>query len=119
MLRTCLFHIHNLGFNCKLNAGLVYLHGPSFVSSILYKSAFMDLLLSDKSQYLNLGAILLKALGGGIRVLWAHISSFHSFSEKIRLDISCESSAKQRIHMKLQALFSKLFSKSSLIFFER
>ena len=27
------------------------------------------------------------------------------FSEKIRLDISCESSARQRIHRKLQALF--------------
>ena len=30
---------------------------------------------------------------------------FHCFSEKIRLDISCESSAWQRIHMKHQALF--------------
>ena len=28
------------------------------------------------------------------------------FSEKIRLDVSSESSAKQRIHMKNQALFS-------------
>ena len=27
------------------------------------------------------------------------------FSKKIRLDVSCESSAKQRIHMKYQALF--------------
>ena len=31
---------------------------------------------------------------------------FFFFSEKIRLDISFESSARQRIHMKLQALFS-------------
>ena len=31
---------------------------------------------------------------------------FIVFSEKIRLDISCESSARQRIHMKYQALFS-------------
>ena len=31
---------------------------------------------------------------------------FIVFSEKIRLDISCESSARQRIHMKNQALFS-------------
>ena len=30
----------------------------------------------------------------------------HCFSEKIRLDISSESSARQRIHMKNQALFS-------------
>ena len=28
------------------------------------------------------------------------------FSEKIRLDLSCESSAEQSIHMKHQALFS-------------
>ena len=34
-------------------------------------------------------------------------NSFSLFSEKIRLDISCESSARQRIHMKHQALFSK------------
>ena len=32
--------------------------------------------------------------------------SFLCFSEKIRLDISSESSARQRIHMKHQALFS-------------
>ena len=31
---------------------------------------------------------------------------FHSFSEKIRLDVSSESSARQRIHMKIQALFA-------------
>ena len=30
---------------------------------------------------------------------------FHYFSEQIRLDISCKSSARQRIHMKHQALF--------------
>ena len=33
-------------------------------------------------------------------------NSCHCFSEKIRLDVSCESSARQRIHMKRQALFS-------------
>ena len=31
---------------------------------------------------------------------------FHCFSEKIRLDVSSESSARQRIHMKNQCLFS-------------
>ena len=31
---------------------------------------------------------------------------FHCFSETIRLDVSSESSARQRIHMKNQALFS-------------
>ena len=31
---------------------------------------------------------------------------FHCFSEKIRLDVSSESSARQRIYMQNQALFS-------------
>ena len=31
---------------------------------------------------------------------------FHCLSEKIRLDVSGESSARQRIHLKHQALFS-------------
>ena len=31
---------------------------------------------------------------------------FSLFSEKIRFDVSCESSSRQRIHMKNQALFS-------------
>ena len=36
-----------------------------------------------------------------------HKKFFHCFSEKIRLDVSSESSAtRQRIHMKNQALFS-------------
>ena len=35
-----------------------------------------------------------------------HSIIFHCFSEKIRLDVSSESSARQRIHMKKQALFS-------------
>ena len=36
---------------------------------------------------------------------------FHCFSEKIRLDISCESSARLRIHIKHEALF---FSKDTI-----
>ena len=35
-----------------------------------------------------------------------HKIFFHCFSEKITLDVSSESSARQRIHMKNQALFS-------------
>ena len=35
-----------------------------------------------------------------------HRLFFHYFSEKMRLDVSSESSARQRIHMKNQALFS-------------
>ena len=39
---------------------------------------------------------------------------FHCFSDKIVLDISCDSSAWQRIHMKHQALFF-LKDKSKII----
>ena len=35
-----------------------------------------------------------------------HKKFFHCFSEKIRLNVSSESSARQRIHMKNQTLFS-------------
>ena len=35
-----------------------------------------------------------------------HKYFFIVFSEKIRLNVSCESSARQRIHLKNQALFS-------------
>ena len=35
-----------------------------------------------------------------------HNYFLHCFSEKIRFDVSCESSVRQRIHMKNQALFS-------------
>ena len=35
-----------------------------------------------------------------------HKYFFHCFSEKTRLDVSSEFSARQRIHMKNQALFS-------------
>ena len=38
----------------------------------------MVLYLSDKSQYLNLGAILLKDLGGGASVYCGHISSVYT-----------------------------------------
>ena len=34
-----------------------------------------------------------------------HKYLFHCFSEKIRLDISSESSARQRIHMKYRLIF--------------
>ena len=60
----------------KLNASIFDLRGPSFVFSILYKSACMDIKLSDKSQHLDHGTILLKALGGGFHVLWTHISNY-------------------------------------------
>ena len=41
---------------------------------------------------------------------------FHCFSEKIRLDVANEFSARQRIHMKHQALFSlKYKSEKSLV----
>ena len=40
---------------------------------------------------------------------------FIVFSEKIKLDISCESSARQRIYMKHQAIFSSKVYKNKKI----
>ena len=48
--------------------------------------------------------LIIKALITTAADIFLYTSSF--FSEKIRPDILCESSARQRIHMKLQALFS-------------
>ena len=41
---------------------------------------------------------------------------FSLFSEKIRVDVSSESSARQRIHMKSQALFSSKDNSKNLKF---
>ena len=43
--------------------------------------------------------------GGITCVLQTQFSSFHFFSEKIRLDVSSESSAWQRIHIKIKPYF--------------
>ena len=40
------------------------------------------------------------------KIVADNIVFFYYFSEKIKLGISCESSARQMIHMKCQALFS-------------
>ena len=40
------------------------------------------------------------------QTLFSSKDILYCFSEKIRLDVSSESSARQRIHMKNQALFS-------------
>ena len=46
-------------------------------------------------------------VGGGSQLQQTtFINIFHCFSEKIRLDVSSESSARQSIHLKNQALFS-------------
>ena len=37
-------------FDCNINVSLFDLHGPSVVSYLLNKSAFMDLQLSDKAS---------------------------------------------------------------------
>ena len=47
-----------------------------------------------------------KALNLQTAVLHGLEYFFHCFSEKIRLDISCEFSARQKINTKYQALFS-------------
>ena len=43
-----------------------------------------------------------------------HKYFFIVFLEKIRLDISCESSARQRIHMKNQVLFSSKYKSKKI-----
>ena len=43
-----------------------------------------------------------------------HKYFFHCFSEKIRLDVSSASSARQRIHTKTQALFSSKYKSKQL-----
>ena len=53
----------------------------------------------------NYPALTLKAAQSQMQQT-TFINTFHCFSEKIRLDVSSESSARQRIHMKYQALFS-------------
>ena len=58
--------------------------------------------------------VLCGTCGRGILTLKAPITTaadnihkyFHCFAEKIRLYVSSEPSARQRIHMKIQALFS-------------
>ena len=40
-------------FDCKVNVSLCDLHGSLFVSSVLYKSAFMGLWLTDKASTLR------------------------------------------------------------------
>ena len=59
-------------------------------------------------SWVRMGQGVRTGLGhGGITcVLQTQFSSFLFFSEKIGLDVSSESSARQRIHMKNQALFS-------------
>ena len=66
------------------------------------KIKFPDLLYPDKpsSVLLTLKAPITTAADD------IHKYFFHCFSEKLRLDVSSESSARQRIHLKNQALFS-------------
>ena len=54
-------------------------------------------------HYIN---VLLKSITITTAADDIHKYFFHCFSEKIRLDVSNESSARHRIHMKHQALFS-------------
>ena len=60
---------------------------------------FLDLILITELFKLTLKAAITTAADNILKYF------FHHFSEKIRLDVSSESSARQRIHMKHQALF--------------
>ena len=56
--------------------------------------------------YLSLPKFIKLTLEAPIRTAADDSHKHFFFSEKIRLDVSSESSARQRIHMKYQALFS-------------
>ena len=70
---------------------------PDF--SVLYKNQVRQLQLRD-NPYLTLKVPITTAAND------IHKHFFNCFSEKIRLDVSSESSARRRIHLKNQALFS-------------
>ena len=44
-----------LRFDCKINVSLFGIHGPSVFSSILYKSAFIDLVIRQSQYHLTQG----------------------------------------------------------------
>ena len=50
MIKTFFVAYSSPTYYCKLNPRLFDLHGPSFVSSVFYESAFMYLHLSDKAS---------------------------------------------------------------------
>ena len=71
-MKTCLFHIHIQSL--IISFSLFDLHGPSVVySKLLYY--VVPLKLSHKSLHSYQGAILLKAQGRGICVLYSLIFS--------------------------------------------
>ena len=68
-------------FDCKLNASLFDLHGPSFVSSISYKSAFMDLKLSDKaSSFITMFSYSMHSAGASVS--FGNISSLKQWQHR-------------------------------------
>ena len=66
--------------------------------NLIHKETFGSYLPFKKLIIAAAGDIFMLFIFLGVIVL--------HFSEKIRLDISCESSAKQTIHLKCQVLFS-------------
>ena len=63
-------------YDCKLNASLFDQHDPSSVSPILYKSAFMDLQLSEKDSTLITMSSYSRHKAGA-SVSFGHISCFN------------------------------------------
>ena len=87
--------------NCSLFNTSVFtlnIHTPDiFIMQFSLVYIFMRCFIKNKKLILK---VSITTAADGI-----HTYFFHCFSEKIRLEISCESSARQRIHMKPQALF--------------
>ena len=73
-MKTCLFHMHILAN--YMQDFLIYM--VPHLSLLYYTSLPLWTYIYLTKPVLNHGAILLKALGGGIRVLRTHISSLFS-----------------------------------------
>ena len=88
--------------------------GPNFLTSCMLPSGTKPIFkrgpLVEKMSCSKKRCFSLKELTFKVPITTAaddiHKYFFHCFSEKIRHDVSSESSARQRIHMKNQVLFS-------------
>ena len=79
-------------------------------SHVITSLFFSEKKIKENFSRLSSAAVVVGALTLKAQITTAaddiHKCFFHCFSEKIRLDVSSESSAGQRIHMKNQIFFS-------------
>ena len=101
-LKCVLVHAHV--FSAGVQWGTTSMTSCFFCWTI---QTFQNRVYSKKDLLLGEGILSINALSASHDCSRQHSwIFFHCFSEKIRLDVSCESSARQRIHTKNHALFS-------------